>query len=290
MTPVYKTTKNNSLDINNQGVKVTKIDGEDYICLTDMAKAYGADKVIDNWLRNKNTIDFLGVWEGYNNPDFNFLEFEEIKNIAGLNRFTMSAKHWVERVNAKGIVARAGRYGGTYAHRDIAFEFGTWLSPEFRLLIITEYQRLKAIEQKKLNWDSRRILASVNYKLHTDSIRDSLIPSLSHSVIDKYVYTDEADMLNRLAFGQTAREWRRQNPALAKAGRNQRDYATEQQLVLIANLQSLNAFLIDQKMPQQERIIKLAEHARRHYDSILKAEEQHNMFINDKIKRLNHEN
>ena len=138
MTPVYKTTKNNSLDINNQGVKVTKIDGEDYICLTDMAKAYGADKVIDNWLRNKNTIDFLGVWERYNNSDFNFLEFEEIKNIAGLNRFTMSAKHWVERVNAKGIVARAGRYGGTYAHRDIAFEFGTWLSPEFRLLIITE--------------------------------------------------------------------------------------------------------------------------------------------------------
>ncbi len=290
MTPVYKTTKNNSLDINNQGVKVTKIDGEDYICLTDMAKAYGADKVIDNWLRNKNTIDFLGVWERYNNPDFNFLEFEEIKNIAGLNRFTMSAKHWVERVNAKGIVARAGRYGGTYAHRDIAFEFGTWLSPEFRLLIITEYQRLKAIEQKKLNWDSRRVLASVNYKLHTDSIRDNLIPSLSHSVIEKYVYTDEADMLNRLAFGQTAREWRRQNPALAKAGRNQRDYATEQQLVLIANLQSLNAFLIDQKMPQQERIIKLAEHARRHYDSILKAEEQHNIFMNDEIKRLNHEN
>ena len=290
MAPVYKTTKNNSLDINNQGVKVTKIDGEDYICLTDMAKAYGADKVIDNWLRNKNTIDFLGVWERYNNPDFNFLEFEEIKNIAGLNRFTMSTKHWVERVNAKGIVARAGRYGGTYAHRDIAFEFGTWLSPEFRLLIITEYQRLKAIEQKKLNWDSRRGLASVNYKLHTDSIRDNLIPSLSHSVIEKYVYTDEADMLNRLAFGQTAREWRRQNPALAKAGRNQRDYATEQQLVLIANLQSLNAFLIDQKMPQKERIIKLAEHARRHYNSILKAEEQHNIFMNDEIKRLNHEN
>ena len=290
MAPVYKTTKNNSLDINNQGVKVTKIDGEDYICLTDMAKAYGADKVIDNWLRNKNTIDFLGVWERYNNPDFNFLEFEEIKNIAGLNRFTMSTKHWVERVNAKGIVARAGRYGGTYAHRDIAFEFGTWLSPEFRLLIITEYQRLKAIEQKKLNWDSRRVLASVNYKLHTDSIRDNLIPSLSHSVIEKYVYTDEADMLNRLAFGQTAREWRRQNPALAKAGRNQRDYATEQQLVLIANLQSLNAFLIDQKMPQKERIIKLAEHARRHYNSILKAEEQHNIFMNDEIKRLNHEN
>ncbi|NCC19639.1 KilA-N domain-containing protein [Candidatus Saccharibacteria bacterium] len=290
MAPVYKTQNNAPLNVNDHSVNVTKVDGEDYICLTDMAKAYGADRVIDNWLRNKNTIDFLGVWERYNNPDFNFLEFEEIKNVAGLNRFTMSAKQWVQTVNARGIVAKAGRYGGTYAHRDIAFEFGAWLSPEFRLLIITEYQRLKAVETKQINWDARRVLASVNYKLHTDAIRDNIIPSLTKGNIEQYVYTNEADMLNRLTFGQTANEWRSANPELAKSRRNQRDYASEEQLMLIANLQNLNAFLLAQKLPRDERLKKLAEHATKHYQSILKSDENRTAFLEGEKKRLANEN
>lgn len=290
MTPLYKTQNNAPLNVNDHSVNVTKVDGEDYICLTDMAKAYGADRVIDNWLRNKNTIDFLGVWERYNNPDFNFLEFEGIKNVAGLNRFTMSAKQWVHTVNARGIVAKAGRYGGTYAHRDIAFEFGTWLSPEFRLLIITEYQRLKAVETKQINWDVRRVLASVNYKLHTDAIRDNIIPSLTKGNIEQYVYTNEADMLNRLTFGLTASEWRTANPELAKSKHNQRDYASEEQLMLIANLQNLNAFLLDQKLPRDERLKKLAEHATKHYQSILKSDENRTAFLDGEQKRLKNEN
>lgn len=290
MAPVYKTQNNAPLNVNDHSVNVTKVNGEDYICLTDMAKAYGADRVIDNWLRNKNTIDFLGVWERYNNPDFNFLEFEGIRNVAGLNRFTMSAKQWVQAVNAKGIVAKAGRYGGTYAHRDIAFEFGTWLSPEFRLLIITEYQRLKAIETKQINWDARRVLASINYKLHTDAIRDNIIPSLMKGAIEQYVYTNEADMLNRLAFGKTAAEWRAAHPDLAKAKHNQRDYASEEQLMLVANLQNLNAFLLEQKLPRDERLAKLAEHATKHYQSILKSDESRTAFLEGETKRLENEN
>lgn len=221
------------MDINNHSVNVTKIDGEDYICLTDMAKSYGAERVVENWLRNKNTIEFLGVWERFNNPDFNSLEFEGIKNTAGLNRFTLSVKEWVSQTNAKGIIAKTGRYGGTYAQKDIAFEFGTWLSPEFKLLIISEFQRLKSHEEKIIEWDSRRFLTRINYRLHTDAIKQYILPSLGSSAIQQYAYTGEADMLNRLAFGQTAGEWKTDNPSLATGQKNQRDYATTQQLIKV---------------------------------------------------------
>lgn len=258
-----------TMNINDQAINVTQVDGEDYICLTDMAKAYGADRVIDNWLRNKNTLEFLGAWERLNNSDFNLLEFEGIKNQAGLNRFTLSAKQWIRAVHARGIIARAGRYGGTYAHRDIAFEFGTWLSPEFKLLIITEFQRLKAAEQKQLHWDSRRYLTKVNYRLHTDSIKNTLLPALAvGKSLETYVYTDEADMLNKIVFGMTAAEWRVANPGQPKSA-NQRDSATIQQLVLLANLESLNAHLISDGRPRHERIEQLLAMARRQYQSLV---------------------
>jgi len=263
---------NLSMNINDHTVNVTKISGEDYICLTDMAKSYGAERVVENWLRNKNTIEFLGVWEGFNNPGFNSLEFEGIKNTAGLNRFTISVKEWVTRTSAKGIIAKTGRYGGTYAHKDIAFEFGTWLSPEFKLLVITEFQRLKAKEQQLVEWDSRRYLSRVNYRLHTDAIKEHLIPSLSIGTLQQYTYTTEADMLNRLVFGQTASEWKAKNPSLAIGQKNQRDYASTPQLIILANLESLNSHLISEKKSQSERIDILAKEAKRQYESFISVE------------------
>jgi KilA domain-containing protein len=260
-----------SMTINDQSVNVTKIGDEDYICLTDIAKSYGANRVVDNWLRNKNTIEFLGVWERFNNPDFNSLEFEGIKNTAGLNRFTISVKEWVSQTNAKGIVSKAGRYGGTYAHKDIAFEFGTWLSPEFKLLIITEFQRLKAHEQQLVEWDSRRYLSRINYRLHTDAIKEYLVPMLGVGTLRQYTYTTEADMLNRLVFGQTAGKWKTKNPAIATGQKKQRDYASTQQLIILANLENLNSYLISEQIPQIERIEVLAKEAKRQYESLVNA-------------------
>ena len=275
MSPV----NNLPMIIKESVVNVTKIDGEDYICLTDMAKSYGADRVVDNWLRNKNTIEFLGVWESLNNPKFNSLEFEGIKNQAGLNRFTISVKEWGSTTNATGVIAKTGRYGGTYAHKDIAFEFGTWLSPEFKLLIIKEFQRLKAKEQKIIEWDSKRYLSRVNYRLHTDSIKNVLLPALN--VIGKkqtYVYTDEADMLNTIIFGKSAAQWKLENKKLAKGGKNQRDYATIQQLVILANLESLNSHLIAQKKDQHDRLNTLVNEARRQYKAMIKKDDEQRKF------------
>lgn len=273
MTPV----NNLPMTVNEKTINVTKIDGNDYICLTDMARSYGADRVIDNWIRNKNTLEFLGVWEKLNNQSFNLLEFEGIKNQAGLNRFTISIKEWVLTTKAKGLVAKAGRYGGTYAHKDIAFEFGTWLSPEFKLLVIAEFQRLKAKEQNIIEWDSRRYLTKVNYRLHTDSIKNDLLPALKLSKKqENFVYTDEADMLNKLVFGQSATEWRKSNQELAKSGKNQRDFATIQQLVLLANLENLNAHFLAEGKSQIKRIGELIKAAERHYRSIITQEEQFN--------------
>lgn len=261
-----------SMNINDQIVNVTKINGEDYICLTDMAKGFGSERVVENWLRNKNTLEFLGAWERFNNPDFNYHEFEGIKNNAGLNRFTISVKEWSTATNAKGIIARAGRYGGTYAHKDIAFEFGTWLSPEFKLLIITEFQRLKAEETQMIEWDSRRYLSRINYKLHTDAIKEHIVPNLGAGALQQFTYTTEADMLNRLVFGQTASEWKMSNPALAGGAKNQRDYATTGQLILLANLESLNSHFIAEGKSQSDRITMLAREAQRQYESVIKLE------------------
>ena len=264
-----------SMVVNDGSINVTKINGEDYICLTDMAKAYGAEKVVESWLRNKNTLEFLGVWEQLNNPNFNSHEFVGIKNQAGLNRFNISAKQWIEATNATGIIAKAGRYGGTYAHKDIAFEFGTWLSPEFKLLVITEFQRLKDKEQHLIEWDSHRYLSRVNYRLHTDSIKNDLLPALNLTKsAQTFVYTDEADMLNKIVFGQSAAEWRQANPELVKSGRNQRDHATIQQLVLLANLENLNAHFISEGKDQGERVRLLVAAAQRQYQSLISQEEE----------------
>jgi hypothetical protein len=265
---------NFAMKVNDDTINVTKIDGQDYICLTDMAKSAGSDRALHSWLRTKNTIDFLGFWEELNNPDFKVHEFVYFKNNAGGNSFNPSIVEWITTTNAKGIISKRGRYGGTYAHKDIAFEFGTWLSPEFKLLVITEFQRLKTKEQELIEWDSHRYLSRVNYRLHTDSIKNDLLPALNLGKAKQtYVYTDEADMLNKIVFGQTAAEWRKANPG-AKSALNQRDYATVHQLVLLANLENLNAHFIAEGKDQPQRIAELMLAAERHYKLLLEQSEE----------------
>lgn len=231
---------------------------DDFISLTDMTKGFEDGLVlIEKWLRNKNTIEFIGIWEQLNNPDFNSPEFEGIKNEAGLNRFTLSVKKWIEKTAAIGMMAKTGRYGGgTFAHRDIAFEFGSWLSPEFKLYLIKEFQRLKDDENDrlKLGWNFQRTLAKVNYKIHTDAIKDNLIPKeLTKSQIN-FVYANEADLLNVALFGITAKDWRNANH---KTKGNIRDDASIEQLVVLSNMESINAVLIHQGLKQSERLLQL---------------------------------
>ncbi len=274
------------MDINQQEVKVTKIDDQDYICLTDMAKSAGSERALHSWLRAKNTISFLGVWEQLNNPAFNLHEFVKIKSQAGENSFNPSIKEWVETTGAVGIISKTGRYGGTYAHRDIAFEFGTWLSPEFKLMVITEFQRLKARELQLIEWDSRRYLSRVNYRLHTDAIKEHIIPSIGLGAMRQYTYTTEADMLNRLVFGQTASEWKTANPQLAVGQKNQRDYASSEQLIIMANLESLNSHLIADKKPQSDRIAILSKEASRQYAALLSGKEAEKSYLDNHTKGL----
>lgn len=268
-------TQNLSMIVKDVAVNVTKIEGEDYICLTDMAKSAGSERALHSWLRTKNTIEFLGFWEQLNNPNFKLHGFVYFKNNAGANSFNPSVTEWIEKTNARGIIAKKGRYGGTYAHRDIAFEFGTWLSPEFKLLIITEFQHLKAKEQELIEWDSHRYLSRVNYRLHTDSIKNVLLPALQLTKSQEtFVYTDEADMLNKIVFGQTAVEWRSSNKELTKSNKNQRDYATLQQLVILANLENLNAHFIATGKSQKERIRTLIISAQQQYQSLIRQEKE----------------
>lgn len=232
-----------------QGVEIHLIskDDEDYISLTDMVQGFdGQEQLIKNWLQNQNTIEFLSVWERLNNPNFNLVELHQIKSEIGLNRFVMSAKKWAEKTNAIGIVARAGRYGGTFAHKDIAFEFGSWLSPEFKLYLIKEFQRLKDAEAQsgQLEWNIRRTLVKANYRIHTDAIKANLIPPAISKAQEGFVYANEADLLNKALFGMTAKEWREKNAD--KTDGNIRDYATIEQLVVMASLESQNALLIQQ--------------------------------------------
>ena len=227
----------------------------DFISLTDMVKNIeNGLALIEKWLRNKNTIEFLGIWEEIYNEDFNSPEFEGIKDEAGLNRFSLSVKMWILKTNAKGIVAKAGRYGGTYAHKDIAFEFASWISPKFKLYLIKEFQRLKEVEQQQLGWDIKRNLTKINYRIHTDAIRENLIPKQLTSVQTSYVYASEADILNMALFGMTAKQWQNENPDLKG---NIRDYADVNQLVCLANLEALNAHFINEAISQQERVRKL---------------------------------
>lgn len=251
-------------------ITVLQMNEADYISLTDMVKNFDNGlSLIEKWLRNKNTVEFLGIWEKINNADFNSPEFEGIMLEAGLNRFTLSVKKWLEKTNGIGLLAKTGRFGsGTYAHKDIAFEFGTWLSPEFKLYLIKEFQRLKDEEGniKKLEWSFQRTLSKVNYRIHTDAIKERLIPSVVSKDQIATIYANEADMLNVALFGVTARQWRDKNPD--KKG-NIRDEATLEQLVVLSNLESINALLIRQGLSQSERLPKLNESAIHQMKSLL---------------------
>lgn len=253
------------IKVNDTSIGVTSYNENDYICLTDMTKAFeGGSSLIENWLRNKNTVEFLGVWERLNNPIFNSVEFDGIMMQVGLNRFKLSAKKWIDATNAVGIVARAGKYGGTYAHKDIAYHFGMWLSPEFNLLVIKEFQRLKEIEsnQYNLEWNVKRVLSKVNYQLQTDAIKNYILPNKDESMREEWVYADEADILNLIMFGCTAKRWRALNPERANVGENIRDMASINELNIISNLESLNATLIKQGVSKNKRIEVLTQTAK----------------------------
>ena len=235
-------------------VSVLKVNKEDYISLTDMLKAKDGDFFFSNWLRNRNTVEFLGIWEQLNNPNFNCAEFDIIKSQAGLNNYRLSAKEWMEKTKAIGIISKAGRYGGTYAHKDIAFEFAMWISPEFKVYLIREFQRLKEEEQKQIGWSAKRELSKINYRIHTDAIKKHLIPEEVTASQASIIYAEEADVLNVAMFGMTAKQWHEKNPDLKG---NIRDYASINELICLSNMENLNAVFIDQGVPQPERLIEL---------------------------------
>ena len=242
------------LSVLNQKISYIKIENEDYISITDMLKSKDGDFFVSDWLRNRNTIEFLGIWEEIHNPNFNYGEFAIIKSQAGLNSYKISVKEWTEKTNAIGIISKAGRYGGTYAHKDIAFEFGMWISPKFKLLLIKEFERLKAEEQKQIGWNAKRELSKINYRIHTDAIKNNLVPKKLNKNQINFVYAEEADVLNMALFGITAKEWRTINNNLDG---NIRDYATINELICLANLENLNSVFIKEGLPQSERLEKL---------------------------------
>ncbi|HOP31604.1 MAG TPA: KilA-N domain-containing protein [Spirochaetota bacterium] len=247
------------INVLNKEVTIYQQNDEDYICITDIARyknAENTDDLIRNWLRNRNTIEFLGIWEQLNNPGFNPVEFDGFKKQAGLNSFTLTPKQWIEKTGAIGIISKAGRYGGTFAHKDIAFEFASWISVEFKLYLIKEFQRLKDEEFKQLGWDIRRNLTKINYRIHTDAIKENLVPATLTAVQINLVYATEADVLNVALFGKTAKQWRDENVNLKG---NIRDYADISQLVCLSNLENLNAHFIKEGLSQGDRLKKLNE-------------------------------
>lgn len=246
--------------VKEQRINVLRIDNKDYISLTDLARYADDDEPrypIQNWMRNKDVISYLGLWESINNENFKGVEFDTFKNEAGSNKFKMSPQKWIKETNAVGIISKSGNNGGTYARSDIAFEFASWLSPEFKLYLITEFQRLKKKEayQNKIDWHANRVLAKVSYIVHTDAIKSIIVPTLSEKQ-KKFVYAEEADVLNVALFGITAKEWRESNPEIAVKG-NIRDYTDLLHLVILNNLENINAELIEMRMPQNERLVKL---------------------------------
>ena len=249
--------KNTELLVQGMNIRYAQVNGMDYVCLTDIAKVRNPTEtalVISHWLSTRFTVEFLGVWETIHNPDFNTTEFSSIRNNSGSNGYVLTTKQWMEKTNAIGLISKSGRYGGTHAHKDIAFEFASWVSVEFKLYLITEFERLKEAELKQLGWSVKRELTKLNYHIHTDSIQQHLIPrELSPRQIS-HIYADEADVLNMAIFGMTAQQWREANPE--KTG-NLRDYATVSELICLANLESLNAVMIEERLPQGERLLKL---------------------------------
>jgi hypothetical protein len=245
------------ITVKNTDVVVISINNTDYISLTDIAKfknATNADDVIKNWMRNRNTIELLGLWETLYNPDFKPVEFDGFRKEAGLNSFVLTPKKWIEATSAIGIISKSGRYGGTFAHKDIAFEFASWISIEFKLYVIKEFQRLKGEEQKQLGWSAKRELAKLNYHIHTDAIKQNLIPKELTPTQTSIIYASEADVLNVALFGITAKQWHNANPDLKG---NMRDYANINELICLSNMENLNAVFINENMPQKERLIKL---------------------------------
>ena len=260
------------ITVQNTPITVLSVEEQDYISLTDMATAKEGDSrsadIIKNWLRNRYTIEFLGTWEVIHNPNFKVVEFDHFRMSAGLPSFVLSASEWIERTNAVGIIVKKGRYGGTYAHKDIAFEFGSAISVPFKLYLIEEFQRLKTEEQKLLGWSAKRELSKINYRIHTDAIKTHLLPAEITREQASYVYADEADVLNVAMFGKTARQWREENPDLKG---NIRDYASINELICLSNMENLNAVFIEQDMPQSERLVKLNQIAI-HQMSILESD------------------
>ncbi len=251
--------KNKKINVQGFDIVLYESNNEDFISLTDLARhrdAERSDYILQNWMRNRSTIEFIGLWEKFNNPDFNSIEFDGIKNLSGSNSFSLTPKRWIEVTNATGIVSKTGRYGGTFAHKDIAFEFATWLSAEFKFYLIKEFQRLKADENNRLQleWNLQRTISKINYRIHTDAIKENLIPKEITSQQSNLVYANEADLLNVALFGITASAWRETNKDIKG---NIRDYSSLEQLVVLSNLESINALLIQQGLSQSDRLLQL---------------------------------
>ena len=272
--------KKNEIIVKDVAIRTMSKGGIDYICITDIARQKNwmdPNGVIANWMRNRNTIEFLGIWETLYNPDFNPLEFEGFRQQAGLNAFTLSPSRWIESTNAIGIISQSGRYGGTYAQTDIAFEFASWISVEFRLYLVKEFQRLKTAEQQLLGWTAKRELSKINYRIHTDAIKQNLIPPEVSEKQVSIIYANEADVLNVALFGMTAKEWRDANPDLKGIIR---DYASINELICLSNLENLNAVFINDGLPQSERLRKLNSIAI-HQMSVLESNEQSRNLLNE---------
>ena len=250
-------SKNTKIDVQGLQVGFMQIEQSDFICITDIAKYKNANApadIIKNWLRSKNTIELLGLWEKLHNPGFKLVEFDQFRNEAGYNHFVLSPQKWIETTHAIGLQSKSGRYGGTFAHIDIALEFASWVSVEFKFYLIKEFQHLKKQQEKELDWNIKRKLTKINYRIHTDAIKENLIPgNLSPAQIN-FVYANEADVLNMALFGKTAKQWREENPELKG---NIRDYANVSQLVCLVNLENLNAVFINESQVQSDRLLKL---------------------------------
>ena len=257
--------KKSQIEVENKLISIVQQNEQDYICLTDMVRDEAGNDHIRNWMRNRNTVEFIGLWETLNNPNFKHVEFDTFRSQAGLNSFNLTPKKWVETTNAIGIISKSGRYGGTYAHKDLAFEFGSWISPLFKLLLIKEYQRLKEIEsnQYNLEWNVKRILTKTNYLIHTDAVKEYILPKINYEKnIEWLLYAEEADLLNVALFNCTAKDWRDVNTEQAEKGLNIRDFASINELVVLSNLENFNSILIRNKMDKEERYRQLKEIAK----------------------------
>ncbi len=276
-----KTTK---IKVEEKVISIVKKHEQDYICLTDMVRGEEGNDHIRNWMRNRNTVEFLGLWETLHNPDFKPVEFDTFRKQAGLNNFNLTPKKWIEKTNAIGIISKSGRYGGTYAHKDLAFEFGAWISPMFKLLLIKEFQRLKEIEtnQYNLEWNVKRILSKTNYLIHTDAIKEHVIPKMNYTKSDEWIiYAEEADLLNVAMYGCIAKDWREANPEHAKKGLNIRDFSSINELVVLSNLENANALMISENIDKVNRFNQLKKIAKSQLKTL------NNQDFIKSLKRLN---